>query len=1468
MSSMSTCVFCDLPLDNGEKTVTLQQKGCDGIDRANAILKTSFSTTPGQQVHQKCRRDLCRRKEIRQSENATEINKEGATRLRSEGIKFSFKDQCLFCAQPVNKDQNKRSADVYPVRTFDFQDSIREACNQRDDEWGRQVLDRINFGKDLPAVDAVYHQVCSANFRTLRRVPLQNQEPSPKVQKISKGRPVNTTKSEAFLRTATYFENTDDEQLTVSDLVKKMEGYCEDGESPYSSKYMKKKLLDHFGSRIVISEINGKPDVVTFKMTASEILNDFYNQPREDDLQSRQNRLIKAAATLIMNDIKEKEPNKDMYPDPDMLSSVQENQDFLPASLKLLLTTMIRTASSDIKVCSIGQAIMQAVRPKVILAPLQIGLGIQLHHHFASKYLIDVLNSFGFCSYYGEVLKFESSAAVSQGAYLPQTMSDSMIQFSADNVDHNLHTLDGHDTFHGMGIIASVTPGMKFSNSIPRLDTTADQVVNAGKIDLKYHKLKAEMPHFTLKDLRRLDNQGSTNPLDMLLKISWPLVSPRRSWSGFMQSVQDGEYPGESSIHFLPMIDMNPGDISCIFSTLSFVCTEATRLGVTPVITFDQPLYWKALMIIHNEENNSPLKSIILRLGGFHMQMSFLGSIGHIMQSSGLYEILETIYATNTIEHMLSGKAVSRAVRGHHIVHCALNILILSRLFGITKLDIDRNEEHNADEEIEDEIPMNIQLALQQYADILEGKVPIENIQTDDNIKELTIEIADEFERLSKFPTAKLWLQYMDMVEMLNMFIKAERTGDWKLHLHTITRMLPYFAATGHNLYLKSAYCYVQMMQRLETEHPEMYAKFCQGYHVVRRSDRYWAGISTDLAIEQTLMRSLKTSGGMTRGKGMSEVQRAQWLLSMPACSGINAAMQNIERIKYATSDQHKEASKSRLERDNKDIMTIVKVLEERNPFSETSELRNIETGVTATEEVNVHKSESVGKMIVESMKGQDAFSISFKRSMQIKTLNEKTKVKSQGENLNVSSQLLFQRLITAAKHVTNDVSTIFSHELSNFPSSMFDSSGAMREPQKANLADALWTLGDCSSEYQTSTTDVRYVLDGGSLLHRIPWPKGVTFGRIIDLYVQHVLKYKEAIVVFDGYCNGPSTKDSAHLRRTKGIVGTKVIFSYDTPFKSKKDSFLANEQNKQRFIELLSSRLEQNSIDTVHAENDADTLIVQTAIDSAQTMKTVLVGEDTDLLVLLCYHMTLTSPHNIVFQSEMKQSTKKFKVWDIKKTLQTLDGQLCKALPFIHAISGCDTTSRLFGVGKGQAIKKALTDDRFMEIALSFVSDVSRDEILKRGEEAVILLYNGVQLEGLDLLRFRKFTIKVMTSSKFVEVHTLPPTSDAAKYHVLRTFYQVKQWTGSVDSMDVQEWGWVVQGNLCLPIRSTKPPAPEELLKTIYCRCKTNCDTKRCNCRKHGLECNIACTECQGTNCCNRAVANEEANDESDADD
>ena len=55
----------------------------------------------------------------------------------------------------------------------------------------------------------------------------------------------------------------------------------------------------------------------------------------------------------------------------------------------------------------------------------------------------------------------------------------------------------------------------------------------------------------------------------------------------------------------------------------------------------------------------------------------------HLMAASGLQELLEQIYAPNTVVHMLNGKAISRALRGHFLVNAALNGLIMANVFNV-----------------------------------------------------------------------------------------------------------------------------------------------------------------------------------------------------------------------------------------------------------------------------------------------------------------------------------------------------------------------------------------------------------------------------------------------------------------------------------------------------------------------------------------------------------------------------------------------------------------------------------------------------------------------------------------------------------------------------------------------------------------------------------------------------------------
>ena len=259
------------------------------------------------------------------------------------------------------------------------------------------------------------------------------------------------------------------------------------------------------------------------------------------------------------------------------------------------------------------------------------------------------------------------------------------VQFAADNIDHNIRTLDGHNTFHGMGMIAMVTPRINQSRQIPKITVSANDIAEIGKVNIQFCTKFTKLVGTKYEVLSPVDTIDPTFNLNILWKASMLLKPPCMAWSGMILGVHIGIHPGKSEVVFLPMINMDPTDMSCIFSTLLFLCEQATKCNVTPIVTFDQPLWWKAKLIVSNKSDSiDVLKTLIVRLGGLHTEMSFLGCIGYLMNGSGLRELAEVIYAPNAVSHILSGAAIARAIREHILVVTVLSTLLLEDIYNIS----------------------------------------------------------------------------------------------------------------------------------------------------------------------------------------------------------------------------------------------------------------------------------------------------------------------------------------------------------------------------------------------------------------------------------------------------------------------------------------------------------------------------------------------------------------------------------------------------------------------------------------------------------------------------------------------------------------------------------------------------------------------------------------------------------------
>ena len=170
----------------------------------------------------------------------------------------------------------------------------------------------------------------------------------------------------------------------------------------------------------------------------------------------------------------------------------------------------------------------------------------------------------------------------------------------------------------------------------------------------------------------------------------------------------------------------------------------------------------------------------------------------------------------------------------------------------------------------------------------------------------------------------------------------------------------------------------------------------------------------------------------------------------------------------------------------------------------------------------------------------------------------------------------------------------------------------------------------------------------------------------------------------------------------------------------------------------MLSRYLQLSGCQTHHTPEDVDLLIVSLA----NTKNTALVGEDTYMIILLCFYANLEA-HDLSMYSQTESTTKQNRVWNMKTMKRQLGADVCENILFIHAALGCDTTSRLHSLGKG-ASKIFTTSTLFQAQSPQFLAeDESPDVVETAGEKALMSLYKGKPDESLDSLMYKVFCVK-----------------------------------------------------------------------------------------------------------------------------
>ena len=332
-----------------------------------------------------------------------------------------------------------------------------KACDQRRDNISIEVRARVEFAQDLRAVEAVYHQNCAASFMSAKNIKHAG----------SAGcnlRNLDLDNQSAFEQLCIWLqeEGNIERQYTMAELRHELSQFLPDGVPAYSTKHLKLKLMEFFGDQLIVSEVEGKMNVLTFTRSATTILHQSYTDSTSDDEKLQ---AVIDIGLSIRQELRADQKKTDSFPSPNE-TNVDVLESLIPTKLLKLMTVIIHgrygkcSESTRLIIVSVCHAILQATKQPSFISPLQLSTGLFIHQTTRSRLLIDVLSSMGMCLSYNHVLTFERSAAVStSGDGLPpglQKVNDGggFCQWVADNFDFNEDTLTGLDTTHVMGMIA------------------------------------------------------------------------------------------------------------------------------------------------------------------------------------------------------------------------------------------------------------------------------------------------------------------------------------------------------------------------------------------------------------------------------------------------------------------------------------------------------------------------------------------------------------------------------------------------------------------------------------------------------------------------------------------------------------------------------------------------------------------------------------------------------------------------------------------------------------------------------------------------------------------------------------------------------------------------------------------------------------------------------------------------------
>lgn len=494
--------------------------------------------------------------------------------------------------------------------------------------------------------------------------------------------------------------------------------------------------------------------------------------------------------------------------------------------------------------------------------------------------------------------------------------------------------------------------------------------------------------------------------------------------------------------------------------------------------------------------------------------------------------------------------------------------------------------------------------------------------------------------------------------------------------------------------------------------------------------------------------------------------------------------------------------------RNEKDVLKIIEAIKNEwcNPFNLNevpNSLVNICSGKQVNEEVEknfttfIHEVQNLTGLKYDTSKPSEFWKP--QKRNKIKTFTDSHIRDKKKGNILIGSELMFRRILCAAQLREINLGEILSHELTLVPLSMFHEDGSMRKTNKSDLAKKI---------VEPSNTPVKVplvqslIIDAMATIQAMNEKQYETFNDFGKVFLTKILNFarecqaSRITIVFDTY-KIPSIKAAERIRRGESgltqfnIIGTRKVGVFRDLLKSVRNKrslliFLTEYLTLNSFKDLLDGEAliiaggfennekvvlikkynpEQHLEDLYSNQEEADTrIILHTVYESQYSQRILIKSIDTDVLLLLIhFYCSLSTLEAVELLIELGHGAKRRYV-PINMVVETLGKELCSCFLSIHCLTGCDTTSAFYKVGKKTAfdiLKKNLPILKDFKI----LPLLSEDKALELATKYVLLIYRNKDknITTLNELRMSMATTTNKPSSE------LPPTNAAFYQHFLR---------------------------------------------------------------------------------------------------